>query len=243
MNFILESNAKRKLFKRYLITFNMTFKKVKMIEDLPLSLGDRISLLLVYANQKPSTEIFIPSFYFNTKADLNRFVSHIDRKLQHINKPFINDGTKVRFFLGSDYSSEQARFYVGKDEAWCNRLKNSYDSFDEYETGACYGFPETAIAAYHGDRKRLMTSLKDGTPESYFTQFVFSKESFKEEFNSTSIPWHNTVKKLSKKMYSEVKEESPNYFDPFYSGYDHWTELMHSDEPVEDWALEKVWWG
>lgn len=222
----------------------MTFKKVKIIEDLPLDLGDRVDLLLVYANQKPSTEIFIPSHYFNTKTDFQEFASYINKELPYINKPFINDG--FDFFYrdpNTGASVELAKFYIGKDKSWCERLKNSYDSCNSHETGICYGFPETAIGAFHGDRKRLMTDLYDGTPESFFTQFIFSKESFKEEFKSTSVRWHDTVKKLSKKIYSEVKKEAYSYFDPHHSGYDYWTELMHSDEPAEDWALEKIWWS
>lgn len=195
----------------------MTFKKVKVIEQMPLDLGDRVDLLLVYANKKPATELFIsPDDYTGFRSDSDfeeRLIPRIEKALKQINKPYTRGEERV-FEAGyieidgiGGYLEEKrfATFFIGKDENWMSRLQNAYRVDDDLEKGLCYGFPERGTQAFLGNVERFEGESFCFKPNSYFTQFIFAKDSYNEQFKEVSLPWHDAVKKLSKNMYFEIQ--------------------------------------
>ena len=46
----------------------------------------------------------------------------------------------------------------------------------------------------------------DGTAMDFFKGFIQSQDYWKEEIESTSKRWHDTVKRLSPEMYSQIEE-------------------------------------
>ncbi len=95
--------------------------------------------------------------------------------------------------------------FIGKDHHTLDKLLRALNDFDEREMGRCFGFPETAIQAYLGERQPFMGTLPlHNHPIDMFTGFVFSRDHWKEEFRGTSVRWHDTVKKMSRALYRET---------------------------------------
>ncbi len=196
----------------------MTYKKVKLIEKMPLSLDQRVELLLIYANQKPATILYVESkdnldpisnMYLVSETQLNRVL----RSLKKLNLSYKSDKFEILSPGRIVYSNgeiiqfpgvERVPVYVAQNLDLLTRLENAYYNRDETELGRLFGFPETAIQAYLGERNPFMGDLDNNDVKGYFTQFIFSQDFFKEEYNSTSLRWYNTLKKLSPKMYEEI---------------------------------------
>lgn len=198
----------------------MSYKKVKIIESLDLYLRDKIDLLLVYAHQKPATTIDVFDWN-NYDADTGtclhsqKKLSETIRKLNKLNLAYkVEDLDRFEASSGEIFGEpdiemliiERTPINIAANCENLERLLHAYKTGDEYEFGRMYGFPETAIQAYHGERPVLMTFLDSNNPEDFFTSFIFSADFFKEEYISTSLRWYNTVKRLSPKLMKEIEE-------------------------------------
>lgn len=187
----------------------MVYRKVKIIEDMPLQLNKLIELLLIYSKQKPATVYhhYMDDLFAIFYRGFENYLKRITRSLEKINVCYhVGELQTIEFKSNSDYYSpieSNKPIYIAKDESWLERIIAADNEKDGYELGRCFGFPETAIQAFHGDRSPFMGHFHDGNPLGYFTQFVFSEEYFEEELE-TSKKWHDTVKNLSSKLYEEA---------------------------------------
>ena len=200
----------------------MTYQKVKLIERAPLSLNQRVEILLVYAHQKPATILYVENqdnynphknIYEHSKRQLKDVLSLLDK----INVSY-GVGEMEQFETGRmdidangyeiqlSYCVERVPISVAQSDDKRDALLAALNNEDDYELGRLFGFPETAILAFHGILSPFMGDLYDGTPHGYFTQFVFSQNFFDEEYRSTSVRWHDTVKRLSPRMCDEIKK-------------------------------------
>ena len=190
----------------------MVYKKVKLIENFDhIGFFEKIGLLLVYGNKKPSTTISIPWQYNNQK---NIFVEDKDSSLKikklltKINTPFTYSNNGINSFIDNDNEEiffESSEYHVGKDERSLKNLVIGWKELDEEKIGRAYGFPSTSIDAFVGKRERFPSDYFIRTNLSPFTGFIFSKEFFKEELATTSKIWEESIKRISPKTYSEIK--------------------------------------
>lgn len=249
----------------------MVFRKVKLIENAPFILPFRVELLLVYANQKPASEIvyyhfqnFNPSIrcYEITEPEITTLCSTLNKigishrlgsseiwvrdvgftmkdlfleeqqkLLERMGIPYHNNYSdqelSARIFLGKKTLSkedlayappnmsffERVPIFIGRDNCWLERIICSYNHNDNYERGICNGFPETAVQAYVGERSLFEGSFHDGAPLGFFSFFRHSAEYYEEEQASTVRNWHDTVKKLSPKIYAEISVWEQKVYD------------------------------
>ncbi len=204
-----------------MLTNFMTFKKVKLIEQSNLDLDQRIELILIYSNQKPATILYLREqnrkyknipHYNSLKKQQKETQTILDKiKLLYKTDELIsfNAGYHVRpdgSIINIGESLKILPIYVAKNPELILRLKKAQYLNDSYELGRLYGFPDTAIEAFHGVREPFMGCMRDNTPKGYFTQFVFSEEYFKEEYRSTTLRWHDCIKRLSSKTYKELQD-------------------------------------
>jgi hypothetical protein len=208
----------------------MTFHKVKLIENSNLKLDEKIEILLIYANQKPATTIDLDNFnefFLNEESYKTKDLKPIQNllckiNLFHIIEPqewaineyMMPNGNIIQF------PTNFQTLYISKNPEFTKRLLKASKIGDEKEIGRMYGFPETAIQAYLGERRPFIGKTHYNNPLDFFTGFVFSQKYFKEELESTSKRWHDTIKKLSPKMHQEIinlyKDIDYNHLDLYW---------------------------
>jgi len=200
----------------------MTYQKVKLIERTPLGLHGKVETFLIYANQKPATVLLIgdrknydlETNVYKLSEERVRKAKNLLRKLQlphAITEPMVFEVMPKQEHCPLGLYIERVSMYVGQTQELCDRLIQAVQDRDSYALGRLFGFPETAIQAYHGERSPFMGELNDRTVlGAFFTQFVFSQEYFDEEFQNCSVRWHDTVKRLSPKIYKQLKDEYEN---------------------------------
>ena len=202
----------------------MAYKKVKLIEKSPLPLDQRVEVLLVYANQKPATILYIENrnYFFLNNYFASKINTPFEKRLKKVQKLLdrLNisyETSELEKFGGHVIYSdgtirhlplERVLIYMARTHDKKDKLMTASFQGDDYGQGRLFGFPETAIQAFHGERNRFMGDLDHGNPQGYFTQFVFSQEFFDEEYKSTSIRWHDTVKRLSPRMYEQIRNRN-----------------------------------
>ncbi len=215
----------------------MNYKKIKIIEKSKLDLCEKVELLLVYANQKPATEFMIGNFGIldlddnSSKFNLSKlrlesqtYIRLLEKlglkyNIQEVKtsdvllKEGINSKGKI-LLRRIKFKNPHIIIYLSRYENLKDQLQHAFESGDSVMLGKLYGFPETAIQAYHGQRSPFMGCLDNGVPLDYFTNFVFSKDYFKEELESTSQRWHDTVKRLSPKIYKEIEQRTKRLYNP-----------------------------
>jgi hypothetical protein len=185
-------------------------EQIRLIEQsgslLP-SLSDQVNLLLVISKQKPATFIsrtVCKQCPFRGSDRLEEFLVEIKKFLDQL-------GVFYRVIRRKD-AHDFVIIYVASSREILSRILLAEKSNNERELGRCFGYPETAIEAYLGERKRKESFLKTHKhfsyyryPVRFFAQFMFSEEFYKEEMKSTSLKWLKITKKLSPYLYSEVK--------------------------------------
>lgn len=191
-------------------------KRAEIIDKLPISDMEKVDLTLVCAGVKPATIIDVYTF---NHPDRTRYVyalpeeiiRKVVRDLQSIGIPYLlgtlelqDNGYTIR---GDEKFKnppiERFSIYVGKDQNWLKRIKEA--ATDE-ELGACYGFPETAIEAYGGKRKRLPYDAKlpdELKTETRFADFVMSEDNWREEVK-TGKQWGKTIRELNPRLYDRI---------------------------------------
>ncbi|GEM_PF-6947074 len=183
---------------------------IRLIEEAPLVLTDKVNLLLVYAKQKPATEVtllfynvpVIQTYYRKNRILYNKQeLENLYRVLRLLELP--ND---VRG-LTTDYTGEFYTLAIATTEDFLTRIVKAYENFDHYELGKCFGFPETAIEAFIGKRPMFNGFIEKGTALEYFTSFAFSADNYKEELESTSLRWQKTIEVLSPILYELTQSE------------------------------------
>lgn len=203
----------------------MNLQKIEY-SDFPIN--DRINLVLVGAGVKPTTQIiykgktysetggthiisnkerktlmqtvreFDIPFVFGKKR-LMKAPPISDKSIAHIkNMGFQTDEGKIRELLGGIKNTEIIRFYFGKDIGLAVKLQNTNSN---YKAGILLGYPKTAVRNFVENGAESDTTIpKELRPFSYFT---LSKKHAQEELKIL-ILWHNTIKKLSPKLYTEL---------------------------------------
>ena len=101
--------------------------------------------------------------------------------------------------------TEHISIFIGKDSKWLERMETAFYEGDDYQRGLCNGFPITSIEAYAGFSPIFRGSFIDGTPFGFFSFFRHSAEYHQEELETVVRKWHDTVKRLSPKMYEEIR--------------------------------------
>jgi len=193
----------------------------------------RLELLLILSGVKPATDIHSDLSYLphspsdwlspswqkigNYNSDTNTFVykdkwvhrtMELLRKLELPHEAVTYTIEQVENFRYGDgnLSTLPKRIVpaviVAKDVVWLNRAKQAFLSGDEEETGRCYGYPETAVQAYMGRIPRYRDSN-----ESISGTFIASEKHWEKELETVKL-WHDTVKKLSQKIYDQTYGKS-----------------------------------
>lgn len=195
-------------------------KKIRVIEEFPASLSQKIDILLILGEEKHGTTLHYGlGEYDQQSRGLNPVTNCWELNEENFEKTTVllnelnlsyNVGDKRTFFSCPDDpsvpSAEYIPIYIGRNEKWKKRTTDAYEKWNEREIGICEGFPRTAIEAYLDERPRLMENLDDGTPLGYFNQFIKSEEFYLEELE-TSLRWHDIVKELSPRLYWELELE------------------------------------
>jgi hypothetical protein len=208
----------------------MVYKKVRLIEKSDLSLDQKCELLLIYAGKKPAGIIYDKPKNYESIM-LNSFSDCIRRKdnseniiiklLNSIGLEYkLGDVFEQVYFAGSNkYYSEKSipaveilPLYIGRDDYCVEKIFNAKKTNNNYNLGIMFGYPDTAIQAFLGNRTRFNSKYFESIQSLMFTQFVFSKDFFKEEFNEVSKIWENTIKRLSPRLYNEIGDYYKNSF-------------------------------
>jgi len=199
---------------------NMRYRRVKLIENTSFSIDQKVDILLVYAGVKPATLIdLVQDEYWSEQrvdtAEQNEEL--IESALKLFNKlklksrsldfelfPYI---VKTETENNGIYYKERTPLIISRSEEIVNRFEKAIRLDDQREIGRCFGYPETAIQAYLGERDAFIGDFYEhNCVEEFFTGFIFSKEYYLDEIK-TSKRWHDLVKKLSKKIYKEIEDE------------------------------------
>ncbi len=98
----------------------------------------------------------------------------------------------------------QYAIYPAKDKNWLERIIKAERSKDHIELGRCFGFPETAIQAYLGERQRLESVVAEGLPIRAVTSFVCSADFWRKEAEVLER-WDDTLATLSPKLHCAVQ--------------------------------------
>lgn len=94
--------------------------------------------------------------------------------------------------------------YVARSEDDLERLLEAMENDDERELGRCFGYPETAIQAYLGELPPFEGDKNSYGALRFFMMFEMSDEFLDDEISSASRRWHDTVRRLSPRLYAEI---------------------------------------
>jgi hypothetical protein len=201
--------------------------KIRLIEqgEDHHSFQDKTRLVLIAAGEKPATIIDVRNTYLS---------KYNERRMREMKAFYEQLGLPFKIKKRTDDHRIIASVYVGRDDNWLNRLMKADDEDNDLECGRCYGFPKTAIEAYMGERERfygkfdvqmghytivqcLFELAEEDIPHEKldpFIQFVFSQDNFRQEFISTSLRWHNVVRRLSPKIYDQIGRDDKIPYKP-----------------------------
>jgi len=189
-------------------------QKIELIErDKNTSLYDKTELILVLAGEKPAMTLHIADT--DMDAYNGRRMREVASLFTELEMPYkIGDKLDHPMFIGF--------VYVGKDQKHFDNIDNA-STHEEY--GICYGFPDTSIEACINKSKRFNGSEKERVEQmdldipyeklKPFLQFTFSDEHFEEEVLSTSLRWHDTIKRLTPNIYSQIDPKTSNTLVPY----------------------------
>jgi len=180
---------------------------VTEIENSCLNIVEKIDVLLVYSDQKPATLLLV-SYQEDSIGGIHYLPQHhiegIYELLSKVGLPF-KAGEKYLQETIIHESVEWMPFYVAKKEENLMRLVLADETNDEQLLGKLFGYPDTAIQAYLGERPSFSGDLYDGSPLGFLNaSFTHSKEFLEEEIR---VPkrWHDTLCRLSPRLYSEIE--------------------------------------
>jgi hypothetical protein len=197
---------------------------IEIIENLPISLLDRIEILLVKAQAKPASDIEFYSkdwgqFERSKKLDKKKIRAVIDGLnklgLPCYPKKYKNQNEIMKRDKGREtgpYERERMDIVYGKDQKSLDALMIAEDGKN---MGEAYGFPRTAIEAYLGEREVIK---REDLPRwirrleffPFVTFSVLSVNNWMEELKIAER-WALTVKRNSPKLYNEyVKDVREN---------------------------------
>jgi hypothetical protein len=207
---------------------NMKKKDIQKIEELPLSLNARVEILLVCAGEKPATQIDAYTEIkvlvsneellkeYNTTIEETESYEISRKKYENLLETLKEIGMHIHIHDQVNHTTTVYRkpftsytftpISVSLSEKTLLKFVTALKEKDTWEEGRLYGFPETAIQAFHGELERYEGDTFDHRPQEYFEQFIFSKEHYQEEYMNTSLRWYNTVKKHSPRLIEEIKE-------------------------------------
>jgi len=188
---------------------------ITLIEDAPLRLEDRVEWLLVCLGEKPATDVKLydlhncsPEGEFILSQETEQRLKEQFSRLFAATPAYYAFGTKARSncilkmnINGEDYFPwvEVLPGYVGRDAESLALLKNAKDDSGR---GRAYGYPDTAIDAFLGNRPRS----NHPSPFKILSGFVFSEDHYEEELE-TSRRWHDALKKASLRLYGELYQK------------------------------------
>ena len=199
----------------------MVYKKVRLVEkDKILSLQDKTELLLVYANQKPTTILFFnpssspePCTSFYNEKDISK-ISKLLNRMNILYKVGKKQVYKFETILMSNglyfpaFTISRIPLYVASNLDNLINTEKADKTEDHRLLRELCGFPDTAIQAFLGERERYAGNWINKSPLSFFTGFIFSADYHQEELINTSLRWHNIIKRLSPKLYSKIAEKT-----------------------------------
>jgi hypothetical protein len=199
----------------------MLCKKIRMIEKAHFYLTARVNMLLVCAKEKPTTLLLLNGRK-NLSSETFRYeilkerLKETQDLLKKINEPYLI--TDLRILKGDGYTSSKGEYgnvpdrehihiYFGQTQDNVEAMEKAFIEDDHKRLGELFGYPNTGTEAYMGLRERYPGKLcEKDSPLRIFCGFIFSQDYFKEEFESTSVRWHDTVQRLSPKMYREIEK-------------------------------------
>ncbi len=194
---------------------------IEIIQDLPLSVRDKVELLLCFLEEKPATT------FINEKYQLHPEVSEGFAKLLQKKEKIIKenlDALNLVYETATTSSEDKSfqLFHISKSREILRKLIESWDKDDDEQIGLLYGYPKSAIDAWVkgaqeiGGRPPLGEGgdnpygLKRGEIPNYFLRekkeeienivkfanFNFSREHWQEELNEL----RRTVEIIKKKV-------------------------------------------
>ncbi len=222
-------------FENYILKNAMPQKKelnlemVEMIESAPLDIFQKMEMILVKSGLKPATTIELWSSPWEKGSDDKNLVdvnelSKIKNMLEKleldtkISDPEIDEYFQIVEAQPENEIAmcrEKITVFYGSNKAFVDRLAQAKKDLNDKEMGISFGYPETAIEAYVGEKEGMTRQeLPDKIKKTDFFPFiqfgVLSKDNWREEIK-TAEKWANAVKANSPKIFNEystcVREE------------------------------------
>ena len=189
-------------------------QNIELIErDENSSINDKIDLVLTLAGEKPATKFLVADTHMN---------AYNERRMKEVKYLFEQLGLPYEIQDIPDDSQVFASVYVGKDQ---EHYDNIINATTKQEYGICYGFPDTAIEAYIDRSKRFNGSEKERVEQmdldipyeklKPFLIFTKSDKHFEDEVISTSLRWHDTIKRLTPNLYLQIGTKTSNALAPY----------------------------
>lgn len=187
---------------------------IENIEDLPVSIMDKFSILLTFLSIKPASLICINSdFYRHGEPKLKISAE----QLKNLKKKLKILGLRIRLTKSTEIPSgedgQRQRFcqsriiYAARERDVLDRIYQAHNNspMDHYMIGILLGYPETAAKAFV--EKELIENSK--IPEEkyrYLAQMAarrFSKDHYPDELEEF-IEWLVVAKKYSPYIYKKM---------------------------------------
>ena len=182
---------------------------ISIIEEMPLMIGDRVRILLTYRNVKPASfvDLFDPNRDTN-KPDSYDLPKQVEVELEHnlarVGLQYLKRDRAI--VVGEDEIFMQRSLYFGRDKESLTRLLTAHSPS---EFGIAFGFPQSAIEAYIGKRKRFHGQFPEDISNDTlrFSEFVKSADNWREELK-TPQQWADVTRSSSLYLYQTYMQES-----------------------------------
>lgn len=202
---------------------------VKKVEAAKIESQDKVNLLLTKAGLKPASDITlnIKTLFYRNDGSLVEGRQHLsDQEIEEIISLVRESGLayqvgKRRLFdragqyfgkrdseLPKYYDIEILDILIGRSHAELDDLVKAWENNNDELIGLAYGYPQTAVEAYIGKRKRLSVEEEEALPGETrdtlrFLNAVPSEDNWQEE---VKIGQRNAdfIKKISPAIYEET---------------------------------------
>ncbi|MBI2617330.1 hypothetical protein HYW55_04305 [Candidatus Gottesmanbacteria bacterium] len=197
---------------------------VQHLEIMPMSVFDKVNVLLVYKGLRTATTTELSFFEYDEtydetmgEPDSRTMTLRQAEKLETFFKEFSLPYERQKLYEDEEnLDLFHIDFLIGKDAKSLAQMKkadgmNVFDPHLDEEYGIALGFPETAARAHSRGQTIPLDELPPEIAQSevhHFAQFDMSRDHWKEEFKIKQL-WADTVKRLAPKIYQNLLSLEP----------------------------------